>query len=103
MPEKPTYSEQWSKGLIESLYRRFAEGVKTFELPLLDTVIKRSREIFEGRDELSMFEIGAGTGKHTEIVLQGIAPSHHISYAGIDVSSAQEKQFEENQKNSLRR
>lgn len=97
MSEKPTlYSELWKQGLIERLYKRFSEVVKTFELPLLDVIVQKSLETFEGKDELSMFEIGAGTGKYTGVILRGIASGHHISYAGIDVSSAQQKQFEEN-------
>lgn len=96
MSEKPTYSELWKQGIIERLYQRFSEVVKTFELPLLDIIVQKSLEIFEGRDELSMFEIGAGTGKYTGVILRGIAPGHHISYTGIDISPAQQKKFEEN-------
>jgi SAM-dependent methyltransferase len=65
----------------------------------LNLIIEKSSKIFKDRSEISVFEIGAGTGKYTSIILHGIANNHLISYTGIDVSSAQKKQFEENRKN----
>ncbi len=99
MAEKTTYTELWEKDLIEVLYKRFSAVVKPFELPLLDIIIEKSSEIFKDKSELSMFEIGAGTGKYTSVILHGIATGRHITYTGIDVSPAQQKQFEENSKN----
>jgi SAM-dependent methyltransferase len=98
MSDKTTYTELWEKDSIEVLYRKFSAVVKPFELPLLNLVIKKTDEIFEGRNDLSMFEIGAGTGKYTASILNGITQNHHLTYTGIDVSSAQHKQFEENSK-----
>ena len=98
MSDKTVYTELWEKDAIEVLYKEFSAVVKPFELPLLDMVVKRVNKIFKDKHELSMFEIGAGTGKHTTIVLHGIAQNRSLSYTGIDVSSAQQKQFEENSK-----
>lgn len=98
MSEKTTYTEIWEKGLIEKLYKRFAIVVEPFESPLVTLAIEKSNEIFKGKSELSMFEIGAGSGKHTVIFLNGIANGRHISYTGIDVSSEQKKEFEEKMK-----
>lgn len=99
MSDKTVYTELWEKDSIEVLYRKFSAVVKPFELPLLDIIVSKVVKIFKNRNELSMFEIGAGTGKHTTIILQGIAQNRHITYTGIDVSSTQHKQFEENSKN----
>lgn len=94
MSDKKKYTEIWKDGQIESLYKRFLAIVGPFEIPLIETVIKKISEIFVDRKELSMFEIGAGSGKHTLAILGGVSEKHHIKYTGIDVSSAQQKQFE---------
>jgi len=94
MSEKTKYTEIWENNEIESLYKRFSAVVKPFEIPLLAILAKKANEIFRDRPGISIFEIGAGNGQHTQIILNAIDKNHNISYTGIDVSSAQREQFE---------
>lgn len=96
MPKENTYTTLWEQDAIERLYRRFSAVVKPFELPLLEIVIQKCNELFAGKKVLSAFEIGAGTGKYTSIILNGIAQGKEVLYMGIDVSGAQREQFAEN-------
>ena len=96
MSEKNVYTTLWETNLIEGWYKRFSAVVKPFELPLLQIVIEKCNKIFKHKKNISMFEIGAGTGKYTSIVLNGIALDRKVNYMGIDVSEAQRSQFTEN-------
>lgn len=99
MSEKTTYTTLWEQDYMQDLYKRFSVIVKPFEVPLLDIAIQRINETFKDKQELSIFEIGAGSGQHTKIILNGIAKDHSIIYTGIDVSLAQKNTFEGNIKN----
>lgn len=96
--EKTKYTEQWERVEMERMYKKFSAVVKPFEVPLLNIAIERINEIFKDKEAISIFEIGAGAGQHTKVILNGIAAEHTVVYTGIDVSRAQKAQFEETAK-----
>ena len=95
MSEKTNYTELWEKGFMEGLYKRFSDLISPLDTPLLNVIIERSNTIFENRNEISMLEIGAGSGVRTAFVLDGVADNRKVSYTGIDVSDAQREIFKE--------
>lgn len=99
MIEKTTYTELWENDFLEGLYKRFSIIVKPFETPLLEIMIKKINENFKTRDTITMFEIGSGSGQHTENIFKGIDPIHQIHYTGIDVSEKQRNLFNERSPN----